>query len=253
MENNSKKQKVVASIEARMMSSRFPGKVLADLNGRPALTRLLKRLNFSKTIDEIILATSTNPADDALEGWAKKENVRCYRGSEEDVLLRVVEANRAAKTDIIVEITGDCILTDPDVVDMGVNTFIANTCDMVTNCEKFSFPPGLYVQIFRFKDLADVEKTVKDPAVREHVSLYFYEHPEKYRIIHMMAPPNWLLDKDCRMYLDYPEDIIFLKEIYRRLEPEYGDKFGAAELVDLLRREPELMEINRHCKDKPVR
>jgi spore coat polysaccharide biosynthesis protein SpsF len=247
------KPRVVASIEARMASSRFPGKMLADLNGQPALTRLVRRLRQCRTLDDIVLATSVKEVDDALENWAKKEGVKCYRGSEDDVLLRVVGAHRFAKSEIIVEITGDCILTDPDVVDMGVNTFFANDCNMVTNCEKFSFPPGLYVQVFRLADLEKIEREIKDPAAHEHVSLYFYEHPEIYRIIHMMAPPNWLIDKDCRLYLDYPEDLQFLNEVYRRLEPKFGDSFRAQDIVDLLRQEPELMDINRHCTNKPVR
>lgn len=250
---NKRKPRVVASIEARMSSSRFPGKMLADLNGQPALTRLLRRLRQCFTLDDIILATSTEAADDALEDWAKKEGVRYYRGSEDDVLLRVVEAQRAARGEVVVEITGDCILTDPDVIDIGVNTFLVNDCDMVTNCDKFSFPPGLYVQVFRLADLEEVEREIDDPAVREHVSLYFYEHPERYRIIHLMASPGWLLPQDCRLYLDYPEDLQFLKEVYRRLEPKYGENFGAQKIVDLLHKEPELMEINRYCEDKPVR
>ncbi|MEW5767125.1 MAG: glycosyltransferase family protein [bacterium] len=250
---NKRKPKVVASIEARMSSSRFPGKMLADLNGQPALTRLIRRLRQCRTLDDIILATSVEAADDALEDWAKKEGVKCYRGSEDDVLLRVVETQQTAGGEVVVEITGDCILTDPDVVDIGVNTFLANNCDMVTNCERFSFPPGLYVQVFRLADLEEVEEKIDDPAVREHVSLYFYEHPERYRIIHLMASPRWLLPQDCRLYLDYPEDLQFLKEIYRRLESRYGEAFGAQEIVNLLHKEPELMEINRYCENKPVR
>jgi spore coat polysaccharide biosynthesis protein SpsF len=255
IDNTKEKQKprVVASIEARMSSSRFPEKVLADLTGQPALTRLLKRLRQCRTLDDIVLATTAKAADDPLQEWAKRERVMCYRGSEDDVLVRVVEAHKFAKTDIIVEITGDCILTDPDVVDMGVNTFFANNCDMVTNCEKFSFPPGLYVQVFRLDDLEKIAREVKDPAVHEHVSLYFYEHQDVYRIIHMMAPPGWLIEKDCRLYLDYPEDLQFLNEIYRRLEPKFGDSFRAQDIVNLLRREPELMDINRHRTNKPVR
>ena len=253
---HNRRQKVVASIEARMSSSRFPGKVLADLNGQPALTRLLRRLQQCQTLDEIILATSAKAADDPLQEWAKKEKIKCYRGSEDDVLVRVVEAHKFAKTNIIVEITGDCILTDPDVVDMGVNTFFANDCDMVTNCEKFSFPPGLYVQVFRLKDLEQIERITAesgDKSPREHVSLHFYENQDKYRVIHMTAPTSWALPKDCRIYLDYPEDLDFLKEIYRQLGPEFGDAFKAQNIVDLLNKKPQLMEINRHCRNKAVR
>ncbi len=245
--------RVVASIEARMGSSRLPGKVLADINGRPALTRLLEFLRRCHTLDDIVLATSTSPADDALERWAAEHQVRCYRGSEDDVLLRVVEAQRSAGGEIVVEITGDCILTDPDVVDLGVRTFLMNECDFVTNCEKPSFPRGLYVQVFRQADLQEVERTVTDPAVREHVSLCFYEQPERYRTIHLMAPPRWDVPADARIYLDYPEDLEFLRQVCRRLDARHGDGWAVEEIVALLRAEPELLEINRNCENKAVR
>lgn len=244
--------KVIASIEARMGSSRFPGKVLADINGEPALTRLARRLKSCKTLDDVVLATSVAPADDALESWAKMENVQYYRGSEEDVILRVVEAHRMMGSDIVVEVTGDCTLLDPDLIDMGVRTFFENDCDVVANVSKLSFPMGEDIQVFRFKDLEVVEQNIKDAAVREHVSLYFYEHPERYRIIHLFAPARWYAP-DYRFQLDYPEDHRFITEVYKRLQPKFGDLFGIEEIMALIRQQPELLEINRHCVEKPVR
>ena len=243
---------VVASIEARMKSSRFPGKVLADVCGRPALTRLLRRLRRCETVDGIILATSLVPADDVLEDWAKDEGVAIYRGSEEDVLQRVAEAQRRMQSDIVVEITGDCVLLDPEIIDMGVRTFLENDCDVLTNARKPSFPMGMDVQVYGRRDLEEVARTVFDPAVREHVSLYFYEHPEHYRILHMFAPARWCAP-DYRFQLDYYEDHHFITEIYRRLEPAYGDAFGLEDIMALLRREPSLVEINRHCEEKSPR
>lgn len=244
--------RVIASIEARMGSTRLPGKVLADIYGQPALTRLIRRLQQCQKLDDIVLATSTAPADDALEEWAESEGVALYRGSEEDVLLRVVEAQRKMRSDVVVEVTGDSVLLDPDIIDLGITTFLENKCDVVSNTWKLSFPMGVDVQVFRLRDLEEVERTVSDPAVREHVSLYFYEHPERYRIIHLFAPRRWHAP-DYRFQLDYPEDHRFITEIYRRLEPEYGDAFGLEEIMTLLRREPQLVEINRHCVEKSVR
>jgi spore coat polysaccharide biosynthesis protein SpsF len=249
----SKKPKVVVSIEARMSSSRLPGKVLADINGTPALTHLLHRLRSCKTIDDIVLATTINNADDELENWAKINGVHCYRGSENDVLLRVLKANQSINAEVIVEITGDCVFTDPNIIDMGVNTFLANDCDIVTNCELHSAPPGLYVQVFSYDALENIEKNIKDGAVREHVSLYFYEHPELYKIIHLFTPPQWDLPKDSRIYLDYPEDLDFLIKISEKLEPKFGFNFNAEQIVELLNNEPELLEINRNCTNIPVR
>jgi spore coat polysaccharide biosynthesis protein SpsF len=111
---------------------------------------------------------------------------------------------------------------------------------------------GLDVQVFRFEALAEVERTVSDPAVREHVSLYFYEHPERYRVLHLLAPPRWHAPEH-RYQLDYSEDLEFIREVYRRLGAEHGDDFGVEEIMAVLRREPRLVDINRHCDEKNPR
>lgn len=244
--------RIIASIEARMGSSRFLGKVFSDICGQPALTRLACRLGRCEMLDGIILATTIASADDALENWANSEGLPFHRGSEEDVLLHVVEAQRKMQSEVVVEITGDCILLDREIIDLGVTTFLENDCDVVTNGRKPSFPMGVDVQVYRLRDLEEVERTISDPAVREHVSLYFYEHPEHYRIIHLFAPTRWY-GPDYRFQLDYPEDHRFITEVYRRLEPTYGDSFGIEEIMALLKREPALVEINRHCVEKSPR
>lgn len=244
--------RVIASIEARMGSSRLPGKVLADVAGAPALTHLVRRLRASSSLDGIVVATSTAAADDAIEDWARREGVDCFRGSEDDVLGRVVGAHTMMNSDVIVEITGDCILTDPEIIDWGVNTFLENDCDVVANCQKPGFPLGMYVQVFRSCDLSYICDSIDDPAVREHVSLYFYEHPERYRVIHLVPPKRWR-EPDYRLCLDYPEDLAFLKSLYQLLEPKYGELFGLEEIVRALRVNNEMLAINGHCREKAVR
>ena len=235
-----------------MRSSRLPGKVLAPVCGEAALTRLLRRLRACRLLDDIVLATSDAPADDVLEAWARSHDVRFHRGSEDDVLLRVVEAHRSARSDVIVEVTGDCVMLDPELVDMAVETFAANDCDVVSNASKRSFPNGMDVQVFRLFDLERVEASSDDPAVREHVSLYFYEHPDQYRILHLLAPARWHAP-EYRLHLDYPEDLRFLNEVYGRLEPDYGDRFGLEEIMSVLKREPQLLAINSHCVERSAR
>ena len=235
-----------------MGSSRLPGKVLADICGKPALTRLLDRLRRCVKLDGIILATSVAKQDDALAAWALSVNLPCHRGSEEDVLSRVVEAQRKMGSDVVVEITGDCILLDPEIIDMGVTTFLENECHVVTNVRKLSYPMGMDVQVYRLKALEEVGKNVQDQAVREHVALYFYEHPEVYRIVHLFAPARWHAP-DYRFQLDYPEDLRFINEVFSELEPEWGESFGLEEIMGLLKRKPWLVEINRHCKEKAPR
>jgi spore coat polysaccharide biosynthesis protein SpsF len=247
-----RKPRVVASVEARMGSSRLPGKMLSDIEGRPALLRLVDRLRQAKTLDAIVVATTVNPADDQLARIVVAAGISCYRGSEEDVLNRVVEAHRMMGTELVVEVTGDCTLIDPGVIDLGVTTFLANEVDVVTNVVRPSYPQGIDVQVFPFAALMQVEASIDDPAVREHVSLYFYEHPEHYRILHLIAPERYRAPQ-LRLQLDYSEDQALIREIYRWLAPKFGDAFGTLEILDLLAAVPSLAEINRHCVERAPR
>lgn len=235
-----------------MGSSRLPEKVLMDINGRPALSRLLKRLRSCKNLDDIVVATTENAQDDAIVALCNSENVAVFRGSEDDVLQRVVDAHKFMKSDIVVEVTGDCPLICPDVLDMGIATYFANNADVVTNARVPSYPMGADVQVFSAAALDWVAANVSDAAVREHVSLFFYEHPERYRIIHLMAPPQWHAPR-CRLQLDYREDLAFIREVYARLEPKFGDVFGLEAIMALLRKEPGLCDINIECEEKAVR
>lgn len=235
-----------------MGSLRLPGKVLADIHGRPALARLHARLRQSERLDGIVLATTENPADDALAEWADSAGLACFRGSEDDVLLRVVEAHRLMNSDVVVEVCGDTPLIDPGVIDMAIDTFSTNECDVVSTTWAPSFPQGINAQVFLLRALEDVEARVTDPAVREHVSLHFYENPARYRVIHLMAPPRWRAP-ELRCQLDYPEDLRFINEVYARLAPRFGDRFGVEEILETVRREPRLADINRHREERPAR
>lgn len=244
--------RVVASIEARMGSGRLPGKVIAPVNGVPALTRTLRRLRQANRLDDIVLATTVEPRDDALVDWARSEGVAVYRGSENDVLQRVVDAQVALRSDVVVEITGDCTLIDPIVIDWAIDTYFKNKCDVVSNTWHSTFPQGVDAQVFSLSLLQDVAEKIEDPAVREHVSIYFYENPDKYSIFNLIAPSVWA-GSDLRFQLDYPEDLQFLNAVYERLEPTHGDSFGTMEVLQLLQANPELAEINAHCENKSIR
>lgn len=247
------KPKVVASIEARMGSSRLPGKVLRDIHGTPALGRLVQRLRLCRSVDDLIVATSTSDGDEPIAAWCADHGVRCFRGSEDDVLGRVVGAHQSIGSDLIVEITGDCPLTDPAIVDLGVETFLAHQVDVVTNCGSIlTWPMGQYVQVFPLALLDEVNRSSADPAIHEHVSLYFYEHPERYRVLNLLAPRGWEAPQ-WRMQLDYPEDLWFQTEIYRRLEPVHGEGFGLEAIMALLRANPDLVQINLHCQERAAR
>ena len=242
---------VTATIQARMGSSRLPGKALVDICGVPAMTRVVNRLRACRLVDDIVLATSTSPTDDPLAEWGRAEGVPVYRGSEDDVLGRMVQAQQLADGDTIVLVTGDCILLDPEIIDLGVMTYQENDCDAATNVRKLTYPMGLDVQVIRRATLEEVERTQRDdPAVREHVALYVYENPELFRVVHIFAPARWT-GPEYRFQLDYPEDLAFIREIYQRLGP--SDSFGTEEIFSVLRAEPELLEINIHREEKSAR
>ncbi len=244
--------RIVASIEARMRSSRLPGKVLMDTRGRPALGRLVERLRAVPQPADVILATTVSPVDDALAQWAGETGLAVHRGSEDDVLQRVVDAQRAVGSDIVVEVTGDCVLICPDVIELGIDTFLANDCDVVSNCGSVqTFPLGADVQVFPLALLEDVAARVSDPAVREHVSLHFYESPA-YRVINLIAPTEWRVP-DARLQLDYPEDHAFIEAVLAELEPTYGPVFGLAAIATLLRARTDLLSTHRDCPERPPR
>lgn len=243
--------RVVASIEARMGSSRLPGKVLMDIGGKPALQRLVDRLRGCTRIDDIVVATSTGAGDDVIEQWARGAGVAVHRGSEDDVLQRVADAHKAMRSDLVVEITGDCPLIDAGIVDLAVDTWLANDCDVVTSAHKPAFPQGTDVQVFRAEALAHVAETVFDPAVREHVSLHFYESPD-YRVFYLMAPPRYAMP-DMRLQLDYPEDLELIRAVYAELEPRLGPTFDTADIIALLNERPDLRRVNAHCEEKAPR
>lgn len=244
--------RVVASVEARMRASRLPGKMLEDLNGRPVLLRVLERLARAETLDAVIVATTDDPADAPLAALAEEAGYLVHRGSEADVLQRVVDAQQAMGADVAVEICGDCPVLDPALVDLTIDSFFANECDVAACGARQSYPQGTEVQVFAVAALADVAARVDDPAAREHVARYFHEHPERYDILHLVAP-RALQAPDLRLQLDYPEDLTLLRHLYEELEPACGPAFGVADILALLRDRPDLAEINAHCEERAVR
>jgi spore coat polysaccharide biosynthesis protein SpsF len=235
-----------------MGSSRLPGKSMIPIEGRPSIEHVVQRLKACKLLSDIVLATTISTRDDCLEAWARNNQILYHRGSEDDVLQRVVDAHRLLKSDIIVEITGDCVLLDPELIDYGIELFQANDCDVLTNARIPSYPQGVDLQIFRFHQLEKVEKTIDDPAVREHVSLYFYENPTLFKVFHLIAPMKHRAP-ELRLQLDYVEDLTLIREIYSRLKTSDEEVFGLTEILDLLRAEPHLRKINDNCKEKPLR
>lgn len=241
-----------AIVATRMTSSRLPGKVLLNLAGEPALVRLIERLKKSKYLDKIVIATTTNQNDDIVVETAIAQGVLYYRGSEEDVLLRTVEAAEANETDFIVQITSDCPLIDSETIDRVIKRMLEHPyLDYAANQLVRTYPLGFSVEVFRTIDLRQVEQTIKDPAVREHVSLYFYEHPEQYNLSNVEAP-HFLRHPEFRLTLDTEADYQLINEIYEKLYPDKPD-FNLYDITRYLQQNSSLLSVNQHIQQKKAR
>lgn len=242
--------KIVAIIQARMRSTRLPGKVLLPILGRPMLELMIERLKRVKEIDEVVIATSTDPTCEEIEELAQRLNVKCFRGSEEDVLDRVVKACRWVKADLIVETTGDCPLIDPEVVSLVIKTFLSNKVDYCSNILERTYPRGLDTQVFPLSVLEEVATLTQDPVDREHVSIYIYTHPERYKLLNVKS--SLLEDPtQLRLTVDTPEDFQLIRKIYEYLYPK-NSNFVLSDIFNLCRLHPELPKINYHIQQKVV-
>ena len=248
----SESSKIVAIVEARMTSSRLPGKVLLPAAGRPLLQHLVTRLQRVPSLDGIVIATTTNQTDDVLEALARRVGVGCFRGSELDVMARVLQAARSVNADVIVEITGDSPLIDPAVVEQGIQEYLTGEFDYVSNIFPLTYPSGMETQVFSVAVLAAEESmTHDDPAAREHVSLPIYEQPEKYRLGNFQ-PTEVLTWLPFEVTLDTPEDYRLIKEIIENLEP-VNPHFSIHDIIQFVRDHPELLQINQHVLRKSAR
>jgi spore coat polysaccharide biosynthesis protein SpsF len=235
--------KIVATIEARMTSSRLPGKVMLMAAGIPMLEHLVRRIKSVQSINEIVLATTINKADDVLVNFAKDNNIRVYRGDENDVMQRVIEAADSANADVVVEITGDCPIIDPEIIEQTIQMFKRNKADYVSNTMVRSYPDGMDTQVFSLDTLKRSAALTNEPLDREHVTLHIRKHPEIFTHVHLVAPPeiNW---PELGLTLDEIYDYNLLKKI---IEYFYVDNptFSCLDAVRFLRKYPNHIEINK--------
>jgi spore coat polysaccharide biosynthesis protein SpsF len=239
--------KISATIQARMSSSRLPGKVLKPILGKPMLALQIERLQQSRLIDQVIIATSDSPKDDPIEALAHNLGVNCFRGSEDDVLLRVVAALKAYQVEVHAEFMGDNPLPDPWLVDTIIGCYLKNAdrYDFVTNTLRTTFPPGTEVFVYPSQILIDAEKHA-DPALREHVSIHIYQHPERYRLYNLEAPP-WLYAPDLHLEVDTEEDFEVVSAIYQALYPT-NPGFTLSQIIQFLRENEALANKNRYVE-----
>ncbi|OGJ87122.1 MAG: spore coat biosynthesis protein F [Candidatus Raymondbacteria bacterium RifOxyA12_full_50_37] len=240
--------KIVCTIEARMQSTRLPGKVLLPILGKPMLERLVERIRQAKEIDEVVIATTVHPSCDPIAQLAEGIAVKCFRGSEEDVLDRVLRAAQSVNADLIVELTGDNPLVDPRVISKVVQAFMAGDTDYCTNHLKRTYPIGMDVQVFPVKVLEQVASLTRDPRDHEHVSVFIYEHPEIFKIRDVESG----ITEDVhsmRLTVDTDADFRLICAVFERLYPK-NPGFGLDDILALRKAEPGLFAVNTHIQQK---
>lgn len=241
--------KIVAIIQARMGSTRLPGKILLDLAGEPMLARDMHRLSRAQTLDEVVVATTIKSTDDAIVALCQKRNWPCFRGSEADVLDRYYRAAQEYQADVVVRVTSDCPLIEPEVVDRVVREFLERQpeIDYASNtAPERTFPRGLDTEVMSFEALARAWREDKNPAWREHVTPYIRRHPELFETYGVIN------DEDLsymRWTVDTPEDLALVRRIYEH----FGhDQFSWREVRAVLAQHPAWLEINREVHQKVI-
>jgi spore coat polysaccharide biosynthesis protein SpsF len=237
--------KVVGIIQARMGSTRLPGKVLLDLGGDTVLSRVVHRLAQSRLVAGIVVATTVLGVDDAIGLECQRIRVSCFRGSEQDVLDRYYQTARLHNAKVIVRITADCPLIDPEIVNRAIELFYEENADYATNDVPQTFPRGLDTEVFSMSSLTQAWEEARQPYQREHVTPYFYEHPEIFRIASLLGEIDSTL---YRWTLDTEDDLKLLRAVYDRFQNR--DIFGYAEVLALMQREPDLMDLNSRVLQK---
>ncbi len=242
-------RKIVAIIQARMGSTRLPGKVLAPIAGKPMLAQMIERTRRAKTLQDVLVATTLDSADDPIADVCERLGYSLYRGSVADVLDRYYQAASEVQAGIIVRLTGDCPLHDPEVIDHTVAEFQRAGVDFAANRLpppwKRTYPIGLDTEVCTFQALKTAWAEADQPHQREHVMPYLYEVPGRFRtlLIHHETDLGHL-----RWTVDTPEDLQAVREIYARFAGR--NDFSWKEVLALYEREPGLAEINRGVQHK---
>ncbi len=208
-------------LQARMSSTRLPGKVLLPLVGEPMLARQIERVRRSESAGRLVVATSNDAADDAIMVLCRTLKVACFRGPLHDVLGRFHGALLAfGPTDHVVRLTGDCPLTDPDVIDATIALHLKEAADYTSNTGDLTFPKGLDVEVFKAEHLATAMREARDPYEREHVTPFLYRHPERFVQARLECDPPL---GHLRWTVDTPEDYAFVERVYEALYREKPD------------------------------
>lgn len=234
---------IIAIIQARLGSSRLPGKILKEVNGKALFAYQLERLKHAKKVDRIVIATTNKDGDAPIQTFCEQQKLMCYRGDEHDVLDRYYQAAVAAglkKDDVVVRLTSDCPLIDPRVVDEVIEKYLSGHWDYVANTvpPPGTYPDGMDVEVFSFAMLERAWVEAKKPSEREHVTFYFWRGEQTFKTHQCNFKTDW---SQYRLTVDYEEDFLLMKNIIQH----FGDKIVSASMEDIIA----FLESNQHaCK-----
>ena len=231
---------ILGILQARISSTRLPGKVLKPILGIPMLLHQIKRIQRAKLVDKLIVATSLEQADDELENMCKGNGIQCFRGSLEDVLERFYQAAKLFKPEHIVRLTGDCPLTDPEIIDQVIEVHLRGNFDYTSNALEPTYPDGLDVEVLRFSVLERARQEATLSSQREHVTLYIYQNPLEFKIGVVKGKPDL---SALRWTVDEPQDFALVKDVYEFLYPQ-NPNFTTKDILEYINIHSELKEIN---------
>lgn len=235
-------------VQARMGSTRLPGKIMMKVIDKPLLGYELERLQQCKEADSIVVLTTTDSADNVVVGYCKENMIDCLRGSTEDVLDRYYQTAIVRKPDIIVRITGDCPLIDPEIIDQVIVFFKSHSYDYVSNGIERTYPRGLDVEVFSFKALELAWKHAKRTEEREHVTPFIYRNPELFLIKNLSLDPP---QDGHRWTVDTADDFNLVRLILEALYPE-NKNFRMSDVLELMEKHPDWIKINAHIEQKTL-
>ena len=239
--------RVVAIIQARMGSTRLPGKVMEDIGGETMLARVVGRTRRARLLSQVVVATTVNAEDEVIVDECQRLDVAVYRGNESDVLDRYYQAASVYRSDTIVRITSDCPLIDATVVDKVIGAFLDETPDYASNVVERTYPMGLDTEVMSMSTLTRAWKEARQTYERVHVTPYIYENPELFRLLHVKGEADY---SHYRWTVDVPEDLAFVRGVYHGLR---NNEFVRWEdVVDLLEKDISLAEMNEHVRQKAL-
>jgi len=235
---------VLVVVQARMSSTRMPGKILRPLGGRPLLVRMLERVRAARTPFELLVATTTESVDDPVVAVAAQAGVQTVRGHATDLLDRHIQATRSVDADAVVKIPSDCPLIDPAVIDRIIGAFLDDpTYDYVSNLHPATWPDGYDVEVMSRAAIETAHREADRPHEREHTTPFLWDRPERFRI------KNVTWDRDLqmthRLTIDYPEDYALIQAVFDALHVEGHEPFGLDAILDYLDAHPDVFQLNQ--------